>query len=119
MSFDHIREKKPSTAGLLSLMSFFDQQGIPENLIRRQYTANYKLILDLINDTSSGETSKSDIGPDFEDNITILRDYSFISISEDSTLFTIHRLVQLTTRTWLKSYRKINHWREKYISNLY
>ena len=29
MSFDHIRSKRPSAADLLSLMSFFDRQGIP------------------------------------------------------------------------------------------
>jgi hypothetical protein len=36
ISFDHIRETRPSAAGLLSLMSFFDRQGIPEELLRAQ-----------------------------------------------------------------------------------
>ncbi|KAB5583696.1 hypothetical protein GE09DRAFT_1079792 [Coniochaeta sp. 2T2.1] len=30
ISFEHIRQKRPSAAPLLSLMSFFDRQGIPE-----------------------------------------------------------------------------------------
>ncbi|ORY62088.1 P-loop containing nucleoside triphosphate hydrolase protein, partial [Pseudomassariella vexata] len=34
LSFDHIRRIKPSAADLLSLMSFFDRQGIPEALLR-------------------------------------------------------------------------------------
>ena len=34
ISFDHIREIRPSAADLLSLMSFFDRQGIPEALLR-------------------------------------------------------------------------------------
>lgn len=36
ISFDYIRETRPSAAGLLSLMSFFDRQGIPEELLRAQ-----------------------------------------------------------------------------------
>ena len=35
-SFEHIREIRPSAADLLSLMSFFDRQGIPEALLRRR-----------------------------------------------------------------------------------
>src|SRR5690242_17511122 len=34
MSFEHIRHTRRSAAELLSLMSFFDRQGIPENLLR-------------------------------------------------------------------------------------
>src|SRR6202034_1601882 len=34
ISFDHIRQTRPSAADLLSLMSFFDRQGIPEALLR-------------------------------------------------------------------------------------
>jgi hypothetical protein len=33
ISFNHIRERRPSAADLLSLMSFFDRQGIPEALL--------------------------------------------------------------------------------------
>jgi hypothetical protein len=34
ISFDHICETRPSVTDLLSLMSFFDRQGIPETLLR-------------------------------------------------------------------------------------
>ena len=34
ISFDYIREIRPSAADLLSLVSFFDRQGIPEALLR-------------------------------------------------------------------------------------
>lgn len=86
-------------------MSFFDRQGIPESLIQHQPKTNYTSSSELLNDSSDGETSGSDIGPDFKDDIMTLRDYSFISVNENSTFFTIHRLVQLTTYTWLKSHR--------------
>jgi hypothetical protein len=34
ISFEHIRSKRPSAACLLSFMSFFNRQGIPEFMIR-------------------------------------------------------------------------------------
>ncbi|CAI7669244.1 unnamed protein product [Penicillium crustosum] len=119
ISFDHIRQQRPSAAQLLSLMSFFDRQGIPEKLIRYQPMSNYISSSEFASDYSDGETSESDSGPDFEDDVAILRDYSFISISENSTFFTMHRLVQLTTRAWLKSHGKIDEWKEQFISTLY
>ena len=37
ISFDHISSIRPSAADLLSLMSFFDRQGISEGLLRNRY----------------------------------------------------------------------------------
>ncbi|KAK4161920.1 P-loop containing nucleoside triphosphate hydrolase protein [Cladorrhinum sp. PSN259] len=39
ISFDHIRSKRPSVANLLSLMSFFDRQGIPEWVLKTSRTS--------------------------------------------------------------------------------
>ncbi|KAJ5288302.1 hypothetical protein N7508_011077 [Penicillium antarcticum] len=119
MSFNYLRQTKQSAVELLSLMSFFDRQGIPEKLIRHQPKANYISSSELPSDWSDGAISESDLGPDFEDDLATLRDYSFISVNENSTSFTMHRLVQLTTRAWLKSHRQIDQWRDKFISILY
>lgn len=89
-------------------MSFFDRQGILENLLRvqdkeRSYN-NLSSPEEVANSFSEEDTdcsSESDRGHEFEDNIATLRDYSFIYASEDSTVFTMHRLVQLTARLWL------------------
>ncbi|KAJ5719220.1 hypothetical protein N7493_007675 [Penicillium malachiteum] len=107
LSFEHIRHEKPAAADLLSLMSFFDRQGIPESLIRRQTKTH-----------CSSSACEFDKSPDFEDAIITLRDYSFISISE-TNVFTIHRLVQLTTRMWLESHGQLDIWKEKFIHNLW
>lgn len=134
ISFDYIHQTKPSAADLLSLMSFFDRQGIPEHLVRHQPEANYgsrsvsALLSDSsdreisvsgldLDDSSDGDTSDSDTGPDFEDDITTLRDYSFITIN-DRSIFMMHRLVQLSTRAWLKKHGKIDQWKDKFISIL-
>jgi len=39
MSFEQIREERRSAADLLSLMSFFNPQGIPESVLRN-YSMN-------------------------------------------------------------------------------
>jgi hypothetical protein len=119
ISFDYIRQTKPSAAELLSLMSFFDRQGIPENLLRVQAESNHKSGSELLNDSSDeGDASESEMVDGFEDDITTLRDFSFISVSENSIFFTMHRLVQLTTRIWLKTHGQKEQWKERFISNL-
>ncbi|CAI7666504.1 unnamed protein product [Penicillium palitans] len=121
ISFDYIQRTKPSAADLLSLMSFFDRQGIPASLLRARGETNRNPDTSLkLSDNSSddGEVSVSDIDSDFDDDITILSAYSFITIGEDITIFTMHRLVQLTMRMWLKSYRQVEQWKEKFISSL-
>ncbi|KAK9604423.1 hypothetical protein V6Z93_002391 [Aspergillus fumigatus] len=120
ISFDYIRREKPSAADLLSLMSFFDRQGIPEDLIRRPPSTHYTARTEVSDDSSDGKTSEcgSDGGPDFEDDVATLRHYSFIQVDESGTSFSMHRLMQLTTRAWLKSYGEIERWRERFIYNL-
>ncbi|KAJ6000894.1 hypothetical protein N7481_001303 [Penicillium waksmanii] len=118
ISFNHLRQTNPSAAELLSFMSFFDRQGIPENLIRLRPEANCNSGPELFDGSSDGESSESDGDPGFEDDVTTLRNYSFISISENSTLFTMHRLVQLTTRAWLKSHGQMDRWKDRFISIL-
>ncbi|KAJ5683654.1 hypothetical protein N7462_006819 [Penicillium macrosclerotiorum] len=119
ISFNYLRCKKTSAADLLSLMCFFDRQEIPENLLQVDPKATYTTASNLYEESSDGESTESEQGPDFEDDIITLRNFSFISPSETGTFFTMHRLVQLTTRAWLKSHRHINLWRERFISILY
>ncbi|KAJ5719806.1 hypothetical protein N7493_007384 [Penicillium malachiteum] len=121
ISFDYIRQTKPSAAELLSLMSFFDRQGIPDSLLCNHYHSQEtsKADQESIADLSDDEISDSDQSPDFEEDVTTLRDYSFISMSESNKSFMMHRLIQLTTRAWLKSHGELNYWREEFITTLY
>ncbi|KAJ5726668.1 uncharacterized protein N7483_008025 [Penicillium malachiteum] len=79
-----------------------------KKLIRPYFEAGGTYTSELYNGLTNGEISESDIGPDFEDDITILRDYSFISTNKTGTSFMMHRLIQLTTQAWLKSYKHID-----------
>jgi hypothetical protein len=105
ISFDYIHQARPSAADLLSLMSFFDRQGIPEALVRsidivqnHENLGGANVDDEDNNEDSSSESIKND---GFEDDISILRNYSFISANADTTTLEMHRLVQLATRSGL------------------
>ena len=124
ISFDHIFQTRRSAADLLSLMSLFDPQGIPEALLRNQGgTGNrYK---GSGADGGNGEESDGDnsalgasFDDGFEDDILALRNYSFISLTTDATTFEMHGLVQLATRKWLEGQGQLEGWKKKYITNL-
>ena len=107
ISFEHVRRSWPSAADLLSLMSFFDRQGIPEFLVRNRAQTRgdrgSQNQFDRDNERENGEesggnsTSDSSEDDEFENDVQILRDYSFISIDTGQS-FEVHALVQLAMR---------------------
>ena len=126
ISFEHIRQTRPSAADLLSLMSFFDRQGIPEALIRNRAGSDYgDREQDHKRKDSGGEEEEEDNvsvsvcseDDGLEDDVQMLRNYSFISVSTDRT-FEMHALVQLATRKWLEANEKLEQWKQCYIKNL-
>ncbi|KAK4205903.1 kinesin light chain, partial [Rhypophila decipiens] len=95
MSFEHICSKRPSAADLLSLMSFFDRQGIPESLLK---------------DSDSAQDTKNDIA--------MLRDYCLVSINEAGDMFEMHDLVQLLTRKWLEARGLQEKFKEQFVKRM-
>ncbi|KAF2204094.1 putative kinesin, partial [Delitschia confertaspora ATCC 74209] len=124
ISFNYILHTRRSAADLLSLMSFFDRQGIPEALIRTRSTTEARLgdeeFINEDGEHSDSNDSESEGGVDngFEDDILTLRNYSFISMTNDTTLFNMHRLVQLATRKWLEGQGQLERWKQQYIHNI-
>jgi hypothetical protein len=124
ISFKHILEIRPSAADLLSLMSFFDRQGILDTLLRSrdehlrqdQEESSDGNALDSKDDDS--DASKSSISNGFDKDVLALRDYLFISNNMDGTTFKMHSLVQLATREWLKASGQQERWRRQFIKNL-
>ena len=133
ISFDYIHRTRPSAADLLSLMSFFDRQGIPESLVRDRAQAENgpgsreepysgdgqgnSNEDDSDIDSDSDSISESDKDNEFEKDVRILRDYSFISYDTNQT-FEMHSLVQLATRKWLKANGQLEVWKQCYTKNL-
>jgi tetratricopeptide (TPR) repeat protein len=125
MSFEHIRQTRPSAADLLSLMSFFDRQGIPETLLRRQERHGVRIgqqqeAEDDADSEGEDDALQSSANDDeFENDITTLRSFCFISVKTDGTTFKMHALVQLATRKWLESNRQLERWKQQFVSNLH
>ena len=96
ISFEHIRTVRPSATQLLSLMSLFDRQGIPESLLVGNYHHN--------------EIASSD----FEDDVNILMSFALVVADVNGSQFEMHRLVQFSTKTWLELYDELERWKERY-----
>jgi tetratricopeptide (TPR) repeat protein len=132
MSFEHIRQTRRSAAELLSLMSFFDRQGIPEDLLRRRSkqaggsSGNQQGLTteatnsddEVEDDSSQFSTSVESEEDTFEDDVVALRNFCFISDETGGTSFEMHALVQLATRTWLAANGQHEQWKQQFISNL-
>jgi tetratricopeptide (TPR) repeat protein len=104
ISFEHIRQEVPAAARLLSLMSLFDRQGIPESLLHDQYAADE----DKVDDEE---------GTDFDDDINTLVSYSLVEMSgADGSEFEMHRLVQYSTKKWLELSGELEGWKERYVA---
>ncbi|TKA24288.1 hypothetical protein B0A54_17934 [Friedmanniomyces endolithicus] len=135
ISFEHIREIRPSAAHLLSLMSFFDCQSIPCFLLRERGTSTrmgenwmkkwaravlhwLRLETVSINPVESKQVNQNTEDEENEWDVIVLRNYSFMSITAEVTVFKMHRLVQLATQRWLKSHGRLERWSSQFISNL-
>jgi tetratricopeptide (TPR) repeat protein len=119
ISFEHIRSTRPSAAELLSLMSFFDRQGIPEYLLHESKQRDS-------NEVNTENRCDNDAGSEFEDgntrsfeeDVATLCAYSLISTDIRGDSFEMHRLVQLSTRTWLKVHNQLEKWKQVYVLKL-
>jgi tetratricopeptide (TPR) repeat protein len=102
ISFEHIRGARPSAAGLLSLMSFFNHQGIPEFVLR-----------EYVNSVDGDPEEDREL--EFEDDLATLRSYSLVVVDMAGHTFEMHRLVQFATGRWLESYGQLDLWRRKFL----
>lgn len=135
ISFDSTRSERSSAADLLSLMSFFDRQGIPEWLVRPPDTIAsqdgeaYEGKGDDSNDGESGDdgdshaSSASDASEDsaaqtFEDDLAVLRNYYLISFNKTGDIFEMHNLVQLAMKKWLSVNNRTEIFKEQFIGRL-
>jgi Tetratricopeptide repeat len=129
ISFDDIREKWPSSADLLSLMSYFDRQGIPEEVLKAQPQGEIQESMKQQGDGVRDEEEDEEKGIDddgaseascdmFEEDLERLRSYSFVSLGKDTRLFEMHGLVQLATRKWLEMHGEDEKWKAQFSKKL-
>jgi hypothetical protein len=130
ISFEHVRNLRPSAADLLSFMSFFDRQAIPETLLLASIKSGSGDIsensgFDFLDnndfeesDPGGGPSGSSSITHELDEDIQLLRDYSFISVTADPGFFEMHALVQLATRRWLGVNGRYSEWKGRFIEVL-
>ena len=95
LSFKQLREKFPSSADLLSLMSYFNRQAIPQMLIQGD-----------------------DDDLSFYEDINPLISFSLIRAEIRENSFEIHRLIQTAMRHWLRSEGYDQLWKERAIERV-
>ncbi|KAH8669304.1 hypothetical protein BGZ61DRAFT_116342 [Ilyonectria robusta] len=95
ITFEQIRRERPSAANLLSFMSFFNPQGIPESALQA-YARDHK----------------EDV---LEDDLETLRGYLLVAVMADKEIFEMHALVQFCTQVWLSSFSNIQRWKREFL----
>ena len=104
VSFKQIRERYPHASDLLSLMSFFDRQGIPKVFVSH-----------CIGQSDSQQTQENQQkGPlELEMALGVLKAFSFLSENKDDENLNVHRLIQLVMRKWLINQEASGEWASK------
>ncbi|KAL5087837.1 hypothetical protein Trisim1_007488 [Trichoderma cf. simile WF8] len=118
MSFDYIRSRQHSAADLLSFMCFFDRQGIPAWVLKDS-TRRSKSLDEIENlEPQTGEDPDSDVEIGFEEDILTLRNFCLIAVNEEGNEFEMHRLVQLSIKSWLKAFGLYETFMQQYITQM-
>jgi tetratricopeptide (TPR) repeat protein len=107
MSFEQIQRERRSAAELLSLMSFFNPQGIPELVLRRHSRETVR---------GAGLEDEEDADSAFDEDLDTLRAYSLVSMTADSDACEMHALVQFCTRVWLSSCSDVGQWEQRFVT---
>jgi tetratricopeptide (TPR) repeat protein len=110
MSFEQIRQERRSAAELLSLMSFFNPQGIPESTLRR-YSRDAAGAAGA-EDGEDGEEADSA----FDEDLDMLQAYSLVSMTAGNDACEMHALVQFCTRVWLSSFGNTEQWEQSFVA---
>src|SRR5436305_1796660 len=71
------------------------------------------------NDADDDLSSQSSRNDEFEEDVVVLRNFSFVSVNADGTTFEMHRLVQLATRKWLEAHGQLEKWKQQFVRRLF
>ncbi|KAF2818103.1 hypothetical protein CC86DRAFT_414212 [Ophiobolus disseminans] len=107
MSFEHIQQERRSAAELLSLMSFFNPQGIPESTLRRYSKGKAEL---------NAEEDEGEANSAFNEDLDTLQAYSLVSVTAGNNVCEMHALVQFCTQVWLSSFSNAEQWEQRFVA---
>ncbi|KAJ0335179.1 hypothetical protein COL154_013769 [Colletotrichum chrysophilum] len=110
VTFEQIKREQPRAANMLSLMSYFHAQNIPEYMLHNYGSG----------DIHSEEGSDEDGGTsdvDFEDDLDVLRGYSLVTITATPGLLEMHSLVQFCTKVWISEFGSPDQWKTLFLQS--
>lgn len=112
ISFEQLQRERRSAAALLSLMSFFNPQGIPVSMLRkcRKPPAAASGERKEEEEEEMEETSSA-----FDEDLDALLAYSLVSVMADADICEMHALVQFCTRVWLASSGDAERWEHTFL----
>ena len=127
ISFEHIRQIRPSAADRLSLMSCYDHRSIPRVLILSQNVTESHPSSSASQTSIAISTNIEHVEPaiytdaltdtlvdvELPADIATLYSFHLVSIGHSGDDYEIHPLVQLAARKWLKSRNKEDPWLRK------
>ena len=115
ISFEFIKKAYPQAAELFSLLSMFDNQSISQELVQQGNTneQQHADALEMNDGSGSEQSTDDDFDPDLEDKVTVLINYSLLSVKIDGMSYKIHRIVQLSMVQWLKDHRQLSGYQSK------
>ncbi|KAL2268240.1 hypothetical protein VTJ83DRAFT_3086 [Remersonia thermophila] len=121
ITFDYLRSKRPSAADLLSLISFFDPQGIPLWVLKPStYTRDASTRTQPSADVSDVDSADDDIDDEFNTDAEMLKDYCLVSANRNGkdVELTIHPLVKYSTHWWLKAHDDYERFHLQFVARM-
>ncbi|KAF4814772.1 hypothetical protein CGCSCA5_v007570 [Colletotrichum siamense] len=106
LTFEQIKKEQPRAADLLSLMSCFQAQHIPEYMLHH-YKSNF----------SSVEESDDHDDGDLEDDLEVLQGYSLVAITATTGFCEMHPLVQFCTQAWIRESGGLEWWNRLFLQS--
>jgi tetratricopeptide (TPR) repeat protein len=131
LSFQYVRNKHPAAARLLSLMCLFDRQDIPEVLVAKRYKEKtsaaimpsphrqpwWKRFKRMRRSRRTVEcrATAQERTTTFVDDWRVLNNLMLIKTSIEGDTFSMHRLIQYTTKRWLEINNELGVWTAKFV----
>ncbi|KAF6806923.1 Kinesin light chain 5 [Colletotrichum sojae] len=109
VTFEHIKREQPRAANLLSLMSYFHAQNIPDYMLYNYNSSN----IGVESDDEHEETSDED----FEDDLDVLRGYSLVAMTAVPGFLEMHSLVQFCTKVWISKFGSPDPWKTLFLQS--
>ncbi|KAF6834014.1 Kinesin light chain 5 [Colletotrichum musicola] len=110
VTFEQIKREQPRAANLLSLMSYFHAQNIPDYMLHNYSSSN-------IDSEKSNVKRQQTSSDDFEDDLDVLRGYSLITITATPGLLEMHSLVQFCTKVWISEFGSPDQWKTLFLQS--